>query len=89
VATIEDLNNDPEFCILEAMAYDYIAWVAVAALRDEVTEHLVAFPEPAAFAGPGWYTEPIFAKAERYWDLDWSERCRVPGRVDEFSMPLR
>ena len=86
--SIPALTADPLFAISPVVALDYIAWSAVTALRDEVAENLMALPEPSGFAGPGWYTEPVFAKSERYWDGDWTERCRTPGRPDESALAL-
>lgn len=86
--SITELNGDALFTISKNVGLDYIAWSAVVALRDEVAENLCALPEPSGFVGPGWYTDPVFAKSERYWDGDWTERCREAGRSDEMAIPL-
>ena len=73
---IDDLRADR--CWLgDAVALDVIAWSAVALLRLELVD-LAGTPEPDALGGAGWYCEPLWAKAERYWDgSDWTTRCRV------------
>jgi len=87
-SSIEVLTADPLFAISPVIAYDFIAWSLVAALRDGVAANLLRLSDPAAFEGAGWYAEPIFSKSERYWNGDWTERCRVPGRQGEVVLPL-
>jgi len=71
----------------QAVALDIIAWAAVAELRLGLADDLLAtFPRPDLLETPGWYTEPLFRKAERYWDGDWTDRCRTPQ--GESSVPL-
>ncbi len=62
-----------------AVALDCIAWSAVAFLRLEIAQQIFSqVPEPDALSEPGWYTEPLFAKAERFWNgSNWTARCRV------------
>jgi hypothetical protein len=90
--SVADVNQDPTLQISPAVALDIIAWSAAAMLRMGVTQQLFdVVPEPDALTNPGWYAEPLFSKAERYWDgEDWTGRCRVPdGRgYRESSMPL-
>ncbi len=86
---IADVNADPRCQIPVAVALDAIAWSAVALLRLGIAQQVIAqVPEPDALSGPGWYTDPLWAKAERYWDgSDWTARCRLnDGR--ETSVPL-
>lgn len=90
--SIKDVNADPRCRIPKAAALDCIVWSAVALLRLGVAQQLFPqVPEPDALPEPGWYTEPLFAKAERFWGgSDWTARCRVKdGRgFIETSTPL-
>ena len=83
---------DRHYWMSRPVALDCIAWSAIALLRLEVAQQVLGqVPEPDALAAPGWYTEPVFAKSERYWDgSDWTSRCRVQdGRqFQETSVPL-
>lgn len=84
------VNADPRLQFSDAIGLDIIAWVAVAALR--LDHDFSDFPEPDALDAPGWYCDPLFGKAERYWDgADWTARCRVSTgrRYDESTLPLR
>lgn len=85
---ITDVNADPRCRFPDAVALDGIAWSAIALLRLGVAEQIFPqVPEPDALSVPGWYTDPLFAKAERFWDgSDWTARCRV--RDGEASSPL-
>lgn len=89
---IRDVISNPTFWMSEAAALDCIAWSAIALLRLGVAQQLLPqVPEPDALPGPGWYTEPLFGKSQRYWDgSDWTQRCRVlNGRqYMELSTPL-
>lgn len=84
--------GDSNFWMSEAAALDCIAWSAIAMLRLEVAQQLFPrVPEPDALPSPGWYTEPLFGKAERYWDgSDWTNRCRVQNgrQYTEVRTPL-
>jgi hypothetical protein len=79
----------------DALALDCIAWSATALLRlgtGPGPRVLIMAPEPDALPQPGWYPEPLWGKAERYWDgSDWMAACRVRnGRsYTETTMPLR
>lgn len=85
---VDDINRDPKCYLNDAMALDFIAWSAVALLRMGIALQQMDVPEPDALDAPGWYTDPLFAKAERYWDgTDWTHRCRSLG--GEISTPLR
>lgn len=79
VMNVMDVNADPRCQIPHAAALDCIAWSAVALLRLEIAQQLfLQVPEPDALSEPGWYTEPLFAKAERLWDgSDWTSTCRI------------
>jgi hypothetical protein len=89
---ITDVNADPRCRIPKAAALDCIAWSAVALLRLEIAQQLFPqVPEPDALAEPGWYTDPLFAKAERFWDgFDWTAHCRRKDgrRFIETNVPL-
>lgn len=67
-----------------AVALDIIAWVAVAMCRLGTHHDLVAgYPKPDLLEKPGWCTEPLFGKADRYWDgADWTSRCRNPRGIE-------
>jgi Protein of unknown function (DUF2510) len=76
--TIDQVNQDRRCWLNDAMALDFIAWSAVALLRTGVAARLPAAPEPDALESPGWYTDPLWGKAQRYWDgADWTERVRT------------
>jgi hypothetical protein len=94
---LEDMStgaviSDPSFWMSEPAALDCIAWSAIAMLRLEVAQQLIPqVPEPDALPSPGWYTEPLFGKADRYWDgSDWTGRCRVQNgrQYTEVTSPL-
>lgn len=89
---LTDVINS-SFWMPEAVALDCIAWAAIALLRLEVAQEIVPqVPEPDALSGPGWYTEPLFGKAQRYWDgSDWTSRCRVQNgrQFREAEVPLQ
>jgi hypothetical protein len=77
--TMERVNTDPMWIrVNEAIALDYIAWVAVALSRTQTGRQLWELPEPGLLEYPGWYADPLWAKAERFWDgQDWTARVRV------------
>ena len=70
---------DPMFGQLgSAWALSCIAWTAAAFVKSGMSEQLAGIPEPSQLTQPGWYTDPLFAKCDRYWDgSDWSVRCRA------------
>jgi hypothetical protein len=58
-------------------ALTMITWSASAMTRTRAADNFTAVPEPDALTQPGWYTEPVFAKAQRYWNgNDWEARVR-------------
>lgn len=86
---ISTVNQDPRCYLDDAMALDFIAWSAVAFLRTGFGEHFMAMPEPDALDAPGWYADPLWGKAKRYWDgSDWTDRGLTTERT-EVSAPLR
>lgn len=90
--SMPDVNVDPRCHINDAMALDFIVWASVALLRMNLANPYLDTPEPDALTVPGWYTEPNFAKSERYWNgQDWSGDCRVRSgrRYVTVQMPLR
>ena len=90
--SVTDVNADPRCRIPKAAALDCIVWSAIALLRLGVAHQLFSqVPEPDALSEPGWYTDPLFAKAERFWDgFDWTGRCRTKDdrRFIETNVPL-
>lgn len=90
--TVMDVNADPRCRFPDAVALDGIAWSAIALLRLGIAQQrFPRVPEPDALPEPGWYTDPLFAKSERFWDgSDWTAHCRVrDGRgFVEKSVPL-
>ena len=90
--SVTDVNADPRCRIPKAAALDCIAWSAVALLRLGVAHQFFSrVPEPDALSESGWYTEPLFAKSERFWDgSDWTARCRTKDgrRFIETNIPL-
>jgi hypothetical protein len=94
--SVLQVNSDPELAEFDdALALDCIVWSAIALLRLGIgpgPRALIMAPEPDALLRPGWYPEPLWGRAERYWDgSDWTAVCRVRnGRnATETSMPLR
>jgi hypothetical protein len=78
--SVDEVNSDPRCRLNDAMALDFIAWSAVALLRTGLAENFLVAPEPDALEQPGWYTDPLWGKAQRYWDgTDWTERARTSG----------
>lgn len=84
---LDQVRATPLFPSLD-VALDMIAWVAVATCRLGAQHELVStYPKPDLLEAAGWYTEPLFGKAERYWDgRDWTSRCRTSN--GEGSVPL-
>lgn len=75
---VDEVNQDPKCRLNDAMALDFIAWSAVALLRTGQAQGFLHAPEPDALEQPGWYTDPLWGKAQRYWDgTDWTERART------------
>jgi Protein of unknown function (DUF2510) len=84
--SIDEVNQDPRCRLNDAMALDFIAWSAVALLRTELAQSFLHAPEPDALEQPGWYTDPLWGKAQRYWDGDdWTERVRTSGGQEATS----
>ena len=65
---IDEVNQDPRCRLNDAMALDFIAWSGVALLRTELAQGFLHAPEPDALEQPGWYTDLLWGKAQRYWD---------------------
>ncbi len=83
---MDDVNRDRKCYLNDQMALEFIVWNAVAMLRLGIAQQLMAAPEPDALGEPGWYTDPLWGRAERYWDgTDWTSRCRVPGGSEVLS----
>jgi hypothetical protein len=73
-----EVNQDARCRLNDAMALDFIAWTAVALLRTGQAPGFWHAPEPDALYQPGWYTDPLWGKAQRYWDAtDWTDRVRT------------
>jgi hypothetical protein len=80
-ASLDEVNQNPIWNINDPMAFDYIAWAAVAMLRTGAARRVFEIPEPGALESAGWYAEPVFAKCERYWDgSDWTALVRWHDR---------
>jgi hypothetical protein len=77
--SIDDVNSDPTWRVVnEAVALDYIAWASVALCRTNELEAVHRTPEAGVLESPGWYADPLWAKAERFWNgTDWTQRMRV------------
>jgi len=92
--SVQEVNADPRWAAVNTpMAFDFIAWTAIAMLRagHASSEVITRMPEPGLLEKPGWYADPLFAKCERYWDGgDWADLVRVKnGRTwNESSVPL-
>jgi len=98
--TVAEVNASTAFetpgVVNDAMALDFIAWIATAELRLEASIgaslSTADVPEPSALEAPGWYVEPLFSKGERYWDgRDWTAFVRLPidGQYRVAPLPLR
>ena len=98
--TVAEVNASTAFetpgVVNDAMALDFIAWIATAELRLEASIgaslSTADVPEPSALEAPGWYVEPLFSKGERYWDgRDWTAFVRLPidGHYRVAPLPLR
>lgn len=87
--TIDQVNEDPRCRLSDAMALDFIAWASVALLRTGLAQKYLSTSEPDELEQPGWYTDPLWAKAQRYWDgTDWTEQVRT-GEGREGRAALR
>lgn len=64
----------------DEMALDYIVWSAIVLNRLEAAgylEPLPPLPQPSMLEVPGWYVDPLWGRAGRYWDgSDWTTRWR-------------
>lgn len=76
---MDDVNADPFWkTVNHAIALDYIAWTSVALCRVRWLETALNMPEPGLLETAGWYADPLWAKAERFWDgADWTARMRI------------
>jgi hypothetical protein len=91
-ASVQAVNADPRWHLNDAMALDYIAWAAIILLRTGKAMQVYGLPQAGLLEFPGWYADPLFAKAERYWDgTDWTSRMRVleGRRWHEHTIALR
>jgi hypothetical protein len=56
---------------------EFIAWAATAFVAGGLHRQL-DIPAAQILDAPGWYAEPVFAKAERFWDgNDWTSKARM------------
>ena len=86
---IEDVNRDRNCNLSDQTALNFIAWTAVALLRLGIAQQQMTDPEPAALEKPGWYSDPLWENADRYWDsTDWTSRFRTPSGAESL-VPLR
>lgn len=77
--TIEEVIASPGLVPSDNLGLEMIAWSAIAFRRTTLPSSFDDYPEPDQLIKPGWYTEPCFAKMERYWDgSDWTSSCRSP-----------
>jgi hypothetical protein len=87
--SIDDVLADPSMRMSDAVALDVIAWSAVAMLRLDLVDQ--GNPQPDLLEQPGWYTDPLWGEAERYWDgTDWTANCRAKqgNTYVEMKQPL-
>jgi hypothetical protein len=83
---VDEVNQDRRCWLNDAMALDFITWSAVALLRTDLAQGFLHAPEPDALDHPGWYTDPLWGKAQRYWDgTDWTENVRASGGQEAVS----
>lgn len=87
-ASFTDMNSAPFWAAVQrSIGLDYICWTAIALNRVGHTPQPEL--EPGRLESPGFYAEPVFAKAERYWDgTDWTSRVRRVGEKSEVELPL-
>src|SRR5581483_10292214 len=84
--SIDEVNQDPRCRLSDAMALDFISWSAIALLRTGLAQRFLDTPEPDALEQPGWYTDPLWGKAQRYWDgTDWTARARTSDGQETVS----
>lgn len=89
--TISEVNADKRLASLnDVTAPDCIAWAATALLRlGRAQLFFDKVPEPDALPAPGWYTDPVLALYDRYWDgSDWTSAIRQDGREGTVSLRL-
>ena len=73
---LEEVNANSHLVRTPEWHFAAIAWAATAFGNLEGLE--LNQPRAQALTTPGWYADPAFAKAERFWDgSDWTPRCRV------------
>lgn len=87
--TIQEVNAYPASAALtDTTGLDCIVWAAVALLRIGRAQEIVQkYPEPDGLTEPGWYTEPVFGKCERYWDgVDWTPSVRRRSGHESVSL---
>jgi hypothetical protein len=78
----------PACQISNPVGLDMMAWIAIALIRINAAETLLSLPAPDRIVDSGWYTEPLVAKAERFWDgVDWTAQCRTQSG-SFLSIPL-
>jgi hypothetical protein len=86
---IEDVGRDRNCNLSDHTALNFIAWTAVALLRLGIAQQQMTVPGPDPLERPGWYSDPLWESADRYWDsTDWTSRCRAPGGTEKL-VPLR
>jgi hypothetical protein len=92
--TAPELNADAMCSQLDDdIALECIAWSAVACLRMGIDRQWFAkLPEPDALTETGWYTDPLSAAYQRYWNgCDWTPACRTKNgdKIVQYTIPLR
>lgn len=74
--SLDQVNGDPRLVRTPEWHFAAISWGAT--VFANATDFALLNPGAQALETPGWYADPAFAKAERFWDGgDWTPRCRV------------
>jgi hypothetical protein len=97
--SIDAANSDTSFptvgIVNDAVALDFTVLAALVLHRAGWAFGGAADPgvaHPSRLESPGWHVEPIFSRAERFWDgQDWTPSVRVldGGRYIHSQQPLR
>jgi hypothetical protein len=73
-----DVLRNPGLVRTDGWHLDLITWAVKAFVGAGLTGFVANIPAPQRLDVPAWYADPVFAKAERFWDgNDWSPKCRV------------
>jgi Protein of unknown function (DUF2510) len=76
--SFDDVLADPNLVKEDDWHLDFITWAAKVLVGGGIKHLIVMIPQAQALDVPAWYTEPVFAKCERFWNgTDWTTKCRL------------